>query len=291
MLVEGRQYRAIQTVARGECASHQAGTCESGGCSADAIEPVAMYPPAASSQPVALVTGSSSGVGEGIARRLAEDGFRIVVHSRVSVERGRRIAGELGGHYLQADLADENEAHGLVSECVDAMGRLDVLVNNAGISAVIPHDDLVAATPAIWRELMEVNLIAPWILITAAVPHLRVSAAAGGPAAIVNITSHAGVRPKGASIPYAATKAALGHVTKLLASALGPEVRVNAIAPGLVDTPLSAGWETVKEHWRTGSPMRRAARPADVADLASALISNRYLTGEVVVLDGGMNLR
>ncbi len=228
--------------------------------------------------PVALVTGSSSGIGAGIARRLAADGFRVLVHSRTSTAQGRALAAETGGHYVQADLADDSRAAGVVDACVEALGRLDVLVNNAGISRVVAHDDLAAATPAIWRELLDVNLVAPWILTTAAVPHLRAGSAAGGSGAIVNTTSHAGVRPKGASIPYAASKAALGHVTKLLAAALGPDVRVNAVAPGPVDTPLSAGWTTVQDHCRRDSPMHRAAQPADV-------------TGEVIVLGGGMNLR
>jgi NAD(P)-dependent dehydrogenase (short-subunit alcohol dehydrogenase family) len=246
---------------------------------------------APSPPPVALITGSTSGIGEGIARRLAADGFRVVVHSRTTADKGLALADELDGRYLQADLADDTQAAALVTDCVTATGRLDVLVNNAGISKVIAHHDLAAATPDIWRELLEVNLIAPWVLTTAAVPHLQASAEAGGPSAIINITSHAGVRPKGASIPYAATKAALGHVTKLLAAALAPQVRVNAIAPGLVDTPLSASWTAVQDHWRENSPMQRAAQPDDVADLASSLINNRYLTGEVITLDGGMNLR
>jgi NAD(P)-dependent dehydrogenase (short-subunit alcohol dehydrogenase family) len=105
------------------------------------------------------------------------------------------------------------------------------------------------------------------------------------------VTSHAGVRPKGSSIGYAASKAALNHVTRLLAAALGPDIRVNAVAPGLVDTPLTAGWAEAQELWRTQSPMRRAAQPDDVADLISSLVRNSYLTGEVILLDGGLNLR
>jgi NAD(P)-dependent dehydrogenase (short-subunit alcohol dehydrogenase family) len=99
------------------------------------------------------------------------------------------------------------------------------------------------------------------------------------------------VRPKGSSIGYAASKAALNHVTKLLAAALGPDIRVNAVAPGLVDTPLTASWAEAQELWRTESPMRRAAQPDDVADLIAALVGNAYLTGEVILLDGGLNLR
>ena len=128
------------------------------------------------------------------------------------------------------------------------------------------------------------------MLTTAAAPALRASTRPGG-GSIVNITSHAGVRPKGSSIPFAASKAALNHVTRLLAAALGPDIRVNAVAPGLVDTPMTASWTDAQDLWRERAPMQRAATPADVADLVAALLANSYLTGEVVVLDGGLNLR
>ncbi|GAA1707744.1 SDR family oxidoreductase [Kribbella yunnanensis] len=235
---------------------------------------------------VALVTGSVSGIGAGVARRLAADGFAVAVHSRVSREAGDALAGELGGSYHQADLANDDAAQGLLPEVLGVHGRLDVLVNNAGISWPVPHAELDGLTAADWRRVLDVNLIAPWLLCTAALPALRES---GG--CVVNVTSHAGVRPKGSSIAYAASKAALNHVTKLLAAALGPDVRVNAVAPGLVDTPMTADWTDAQELWKTTSPMRRGAQPADVADLISALIHNSYITGEVVLLDGGLNLR
>ncbi|TDD62325.1 SDR family oxidoreductase [Kribbella antibiotica] len=235
---------------------------------------------------VALVTGSVSGIGAGVARRLAADGFTVAVHSRVSRDAGIALAAELGGSYHQADLADDAAAQRLVPEVVGEHGRLDVLVNNAGISWPVPHAELDGLSADDWRRLLDVNLIAPWLLCTAALPALRES---GG--CIVNVTSHAGVRPKGSSIAYAASKAALNHVTKLLAAALGPEIRVNAVAPGLVDTPMTADWTDAQDLWKTLSPMRRAAQPADVADLISALIHNSYVTGEIVLLDGGLNLR
>jgi len=235
---------------------------------------------------VALVTGSVSGIGAGVARRLAADGFTVAVHSRVSRRESLALAAELGGSYHQADLADDDSARGLVPAVLAEHGRLDVLVNNAGISWPVPHADLDGLTADDWRRVLDVNLIAPWLLCTAALPALR---SAHG--CVVNVTSHAGVRPKGSSIAYAASKAALNHVTKLLAAALGPEVRVNAVAPGLVDTPLTAGWTDAQDLWKTSSPMRRAAQPADIADLISALVHNTYVTGEVVVLDGGLNLR
>jgi NAD(P)-dependent dehydrogenase (short-subunit alcohol dehydrogenase family) len=239
---------------------------------------------------VALVTGSAGGIGAGIARRLAADGLAVAVHSRVSAEAGQRLAAELGGTYHQADLADETQCQELVTSVTGAHGRLDVLVNNAGISWPIPHDDLGAVTAAVWRQLLDVNLIAPWLLTSAALEYLRASPRPGG-GTVVNITSHAGVRPKGSSIPYAASKAALNHATRLLAAALGPAVRVNAVAPGLVDTPMTATWTDAQQLWRERAPMGRAAQPADVADLVSALVTSTYITGEVIVLDGGLNLR
>ncbi len=240
---------------------------------------------------VALVTGSTSGIGAAIARRLAREGYKVALHGRRSADAGHAMAAELpGASYHQADLADVANAGGLVRAVLAHHGRLDVLVNNAGEAARFPHADLKAATPEIWRRMMDVNLIAPWMLIAEAETALRNSAAQGRPASIVNIGTHAAVRPKGASIPYAAAKAALHHTTRLLALTLGPAIRVNCVAPGLVDTPLSAGWEAAYELWNTKSPMRRAARPEDIADLVAALCANDYVTGEIVIADGGLNL-
>ena len=123
----------------------------------------------------------------------------------------------------------------------------------------IPHADLKAATPAVWRRMLDINLIAPFVLIAEAEPALRKSAESGRPACIVNIGTHAGVRPKGASIPYAAAKAGLHHVTRLLALALGPAIRVNCVAPGLVETPMSAG--LARGDASSGTPVRRCAGP------------------------------
>jgi NAD(P)-dependent dehydrogenase (short-subunit alcohol dehydrogenase family) len=240
---------------------------------------------------VALVTGSTSGIGAAIARRLAADGFVVALHSRSSVAAGRALAEAFeGASYTQADLAREAEARRLVQEVLARHGRLDVLVNNAAITRVIPHEALGDAAPEVWRTLYDVNVIAPWLLVTEAEPALRRAAETGRPAAILNISSHAGVRPKGASIPYAVSKAALNHMTRLLAVALAPAIRVNAIAPGLVDTPMTATWTASQATWRERAPMRRAARPEDIADIAAMLIASDYVTGEVVVADGGLNL-
>lgn len=242
-------------------------------------------------RPVALVTGSTSGIGAAIARRLSADGFALVLHSRSSAAAGQALAQELGhAIYLQADLAHDADRVQLMAQAVAAWGRLDVLVNNAGISRVIPHADLAAATPAVWQALHEVNVVAPFRLVALAEPALRVAALSGRPACVVNISSHAGVRPKGASIPYAVSKAALNHMTRLLALSLAPEIRVNAVAPGLVDTPLTADWTQAQALWRERAPMRRAARPEDIAQAVALLVASDYLTGEVLLSDGGLNL-
>ena len=136
-------------------------------------------------------------------------------------------------------MADEADCVRLVDEMVTTHGRLDVLVNNAGTTAVIPHDDLEAATPDVWRRIFDTNVIGTWQLTVAAVPHLRES----GRGQVVNVSSLAGDRPVGSSIPYACSKAAVSHMTRLLANTLGPDIRVNAVAPGLVDTPWTADWD------------------------------------------------
>ncbi len=240
---------------------------------------------------VALVTGSTSGIGAAIAERLSADGFQVAFHSRSSVAVGREMAARHdGASYTQADLADQTQARRLIADVLARHGRLDVLVNNAGISGRIPHGDLRAATPEIWHALYQVNVVAPWTLVTEAEAALRQSARTGQPGCVLNVSSHAGVRPRGASIPYAVSKAALNHMTRLLAVTLAPDVRVNAIAPGLVDTPLTRDWAATQELWRDKSPMGRAASPEDIAHVASLLVSSSYLTGEVVVSDGGLNL-
>ena len=226
-----------------------------------------------------------------IAQQLAVDGFTIAFHSKSSVDTGRALAqSHLDSSYTQADLSDQNQVRRLVAEVLSHHGRLDVLVNNAGISAVIPHTALKEASPEIWRNIYEVNVIAPWTLIAEAEAALRESSCQEYTSCIINISSHAGIRPKGASIPYAASKAALNHITRLLAVSLAPLIRVNAIAPGLVDTPMSKNWAEARKIWQERSPMKRGAQPEEIAQLASMLVASNYLTGEIIISDGGLNL-
>jgi ketoreductase RED2 len=236
-----------------------------------------------------LVTGSSSGIGAATARRFAALGATVVINSSASAEAGSSLATELpgGACYIQADISQLEQAEGLVEGVMDRCGRLDVLVNNAGTTQVIPHGDLAAATPEVWRHIFEVNVIGTWQVTVAAVAHLRAS----GRGQVINISSVAGERPTGSSIPYACSKAAVSHMTRLLANALGPEVRVNAVAPGLVDTPWTAEWGAVREFVKAQAPLRRTASPGDVAEIVVGLARSTYVTGEVVIADGGLHLR
>jgi ketoreductase RED2 len=237
---------------------------------------------------VALVTGSSSGIGAATARRLARAGVEVVVNSSTSVEAGQALADELpGASYVRADIADAAEAGSLVESTVARHGRLDILVNNAGTTSVIPHGDLAAASPDVWRRIFEVNVVGTWQVTVAAVPHLK----AHGDGCIVHVSSIAGHRAAGSSIPYAASKAAVSHMAILLANVLGPEIRVNAVAPGLVDTPWTADWGDVRAFVTAQAPLQRSGQPEDIAEVIYAMVTARYMTGEVVLVDGGLHLR
>jgi ketoreductase RED2 len=239
-----------------------------------------------SAAPVAIVTGSSSGIGEGIARALAADGYTVVVNSATSVDAGERLAAELpGASYVQADVADPADAVRLVEPAVARHGRLDLLVNNAGVSRPVPHADLDAITADDRHRILGVNVVGTWQVSVAAVKAMK----PGGQ--IINITSVGGSRPLGSSIPYAVSKAALDHLTRLLAKAVGPDIRVNAIAPGALQTRLtSATLATRAARTAAITPLGRLGRPSDVAAMVLALTQVPFVTGEVINVDGGINL-
>ncbi|NXY97063.1 SDR family oxidoreductase [Streptomyces sp. BR123] len=240
-----------------------------------------------SSKPVALVTGSSSGIGAAIARRLSAEGMTVVVNAARSAEAGRRLAESLpDARFVQADISDAGQVRQLLDEVAEEFGVLDLLVNNAGVTRAIPHTDLDAATAEVWQDILGVNVVGTWQTSAAAMPLLRAS----GAGHIVNISSVAGVRPAGSSIPYAVSKAAVNHMTRLLAGAVGPGVRVNAIAPGLVDTPWTEAFTEIRERVRQAVPLRRTGTPEDIAELVVGLHRSAYTTGEVVLADGGAHL-
>jgi ketoreductase RED2 len=236
---------------------------------------------------VAIVTGSSSGIGAAVARKLSELGCRVVVNSSSSVAAGTAVAESLPSEalYVQADISDQAQCRALVERTVDRFGRLDVLVNNAGWTRIVEHSDLDALTDEILQRTFEVNVFGTWWLTRAAMPYLRRSPDPN----VVMTTSVAGLRPVGSSIAYAMSKAALNHLTALLAKSCGP-VRVNAVAPGLIDTPLSADLTEQHAAVAATAPLRRSGRPEDCAEAVIGLLRNTYVTGHVVVVDGGSSL-
>jgi ketoreductase RED2 len=235
---------------------------------------------------VAIVTGSSSGIGEATARRLADLGAHVVVNSSSSVAAGEAVAASLPGEhlYVQADISDKAQGERLLQATVDRFGRLDILVNNAGWTTVVPHADLDALTDEILLRTFQVNVFGTWWLTKAAMPLLRQS----DDGCVVMVTSVAGVRPLGSSIAYSMTKAALNQLTVLLAKSCGP-VRVNAVAPGLVATPWTADWEAQHKAVAAVAPLRRSATPDDIAEAILGFVRARYATGAILVVDGGMS--
>jgi ketoreductase RED2 len=236
---------------------------------------------------VALVTGSTSGIGEATARLLASEGATVVINSFPAEAKGDHLARELpDSTYLAADVSDPDDAKSLVAHAVDHHGGLDIVVNNAGTTARIPHDDLQAASLDVWRRIMDVNLYGPWLVTAAAEACLRNSE----DGCVVNVSSVAGIRARGSSIPYSVSKAGLNHLTMLLAKALGPEIRVNAVAPGLVDTPWNDENEAERVQVRTSTALKRSATPIEIAEGIIYLAKARFVTGEIVLVDGGLHL-
>jgi ketoreductase RED2 len=234
---------------------------------------------------VAIVTGSSSGIGEATARHLSLAGASVVINSSSSAEAGRRVAEALpcDAIYVQADISDETARRELVGAAVDRFGRLDILVNNAGWTQFIDHKDLDALTDEIFRRTFEVNVFGTWSLTKLAMTHLASSPDGN----VITITSIAGSRPVGSSIAYAMSKASLNHMTRLLAKSFGP-VRVNAVAPGLIETPWTSDWTPMHELVADRAPLGRSGTADDVARAVLALVSNGYITGEILTVDGGL---
>ena len=234
-----------------------------------------------------VVTAGAQGIGLAITRAFVAAGAQVHICDINDDFLAAAKAKFPAVSQSRTDVADEAQVDAMFADLGTRWGGLDVLVNNAGTTEVIPHGELEAAAPDIWRRIFDVNVIGTWQLTVAAVPHLRAS----GRGQVVNVSSLAGTRPVGSSIPYACSKAAVSHMTRLLANTLGPDIRVNAVAPGLVDTPWTEDWTAVREFVRAQSPMQRSATPDDVAEIILALARSTFVTGEVVLIDGGLNLR
>ncbi len=235
---------------------------------------------------VAIVTGSSSGIGEATARMLAAAGVRVVVNSSSSVDAGRAVSESLPTEsmYVQADISDEDQCRALVGATIDRFGGVDILVNNAGWTTRVDHRDLDALTNDILTKTIETNVYGTWWMSRAAMPALTDSQGC-----IVNIASIAGIRPVGSSTAYGMAKAALIMLTVDLAKHFGP-VRVNAVAPGLVATPWTADWDDSHAAVAAMVPAKRSATPEDCAQAVMACVTNTYMTGAIVKVDGGTTL-
>jgi 3-oxoacyl-[acyl-carrier protein] reductase len=238
---------------------------------------------------VALITGGATGIGRAIALKLAQNGVQIVINYSRSEEEARQAQKEveaLGVTCLihKADVSDDEAVREMIRNVVERFGRLDILVNNAGVTNFVEHRDLEALKEEYWDRVMGVNVKGVFFCCRAA--HAELKKQHG---CIVNITSVAGMTGLGSSIAYAASKAAGISVTKSLARVMAPEVRVNCISPGVVETRWVAGQEEHLRRLGDGTPLGRVATPDDVAEVAYSVIANaNFVTGQNIVVDGGM---
>lgn len=236
---------------------------------------------------VVLVTGAGRRVGRAIALALGARGMQVVVHfndSRAGADETARLITEAGGRAIveQADLSDVDAAHQLVDRAVAWRGTLAALVNSAAIMLRTPVGETTASD---WDTMFAINVRAPYFLSQSAAPVL---AASDG--AIVNIADLAAFESWPAYVPHGMTKAAVVQMTRAMARALAPGVRVNAVAPGVVLLP--EGWSAQgAEHLRSTTPMQRLGSPEDVAGAVEFLLEARYVTGEVIRVDGGRHVR
>jgi len=233
----------------------------------------------------AIVTGGASGIGAATCRRFVEEGAAVVVLD-VNGDGARAVADALGATAMEVDVADPLAMATAVAAAADALGGLTCLVNNAGTGNVLPLADY---SDTEWDRLLDVNLRGTFHGLRAALPLLQ---AAGGSGCVVNVASVSGLRPTRGEAPYSAAKAAVVSLTRSAALEYAPEVRVNAVAPGFIDTPLTAfavDEPTSADPIAAGTPLRRIGTADEVADVIVFLCSPlaRYVTGETVVVDGG----
>jgi 3-oxoacyl-[acyl-carrier protein] reductase len=240
---------------------------------------------------VVLVTGSATGIGRAVAVRFAKDGLAVAVnYSRSRKEAEETLAAvkehDVPAILCEADVAKEAAVKKMVARCREELGGLDVLVNNAGTTHFIEHTNLAALTDQVWQEIFSVNLMGTFYCIREAMPLLQERSGS-----IVNVTSVAGLQGHGSSIAYAASKAAVNCMTKSLARAFAPRVRVNAVAPGPVLTRWLADRMDLVEKSVQMTPLGRAADPDDIADAVCFLaLGTTLMTGQVVVVDGGRTM-
>ena len=243
----------------------------------------------------ALVTGAASGIGRAIALALARAGYDVAINYSKSESAAKGVCDEakksgVKAVLLRCDVADEAGVRAMLKAVEKEFGRLDVLVNNAGTTAEWILKDLESISLEDWDRVFAVNVRGLFQVTRAAAPLLR---AAKG--CVVNTASIVGLRPGPQPLPDAASKAAVVNLTKTLAYNLGPEIRVNAVAPGWMEgewmqRTLKDKYEELMGKRAKATPLKRCVTAEDVAETMMSLVqSNRFVTGEVIVIDGGFS--
>lgn len=238
--------------------------------------------------PVALVTGAARRIGAVIAETLHSHGFNVVIHCRSSRQEADALASSLearrpgSAFVVAADLLETTKLPTLAETAAQRWGRLDVLVNNA--SSFYPTH-IGNTSEAEWNDLIGSNLKAPFFLCQACLPHLQT-----WHGSVVNIIDIHAQRPLAKHAVYTAAKAGLNMLTRSLAKDLGPEVRVNGVAPGAILWPENDISDAEKEAIRASTPLQRTGSPADIADTVMFLVKNTFITGQIIAVDGGRSL-
>ena len=246
----------------------------------------------------ALVTGGATGIGRSAVLALARAGYDVAINYATSAQAAQQVAAEaeaLGAKtlLLQCDVSDEAAVRAMLQQVEGAFGHLDGLINNAGTTAKWKVKDLESLDMAEWDRTFAVNVRGNFQVTRAAVPLLRKSRAQGGEPAIVFTASIVGLRPGPQPLPYSASKAAIVSMTKMLAWNLGPDIRVNAVAPGWMEGEwmermLGDKYDTLMGARAKATPLKRCVTADDVAEtMLNLLTANRFVTGEIVVIDGG----
>ena len=249
-----------------------------------------------SDRPAALVTGAATGIGRSAAVTLAKNGYDIVVNFSRSEQAARTTASAVeaaGARALlyRCDVSDDSCVRAMLAATEKEFGRLDVLINNAGTTVDVEPKNLAGMEIEEWNRVFSVNVLGLFLVTRAAVPLLKKSPNAS----IVNTCSIAGLRPSAQPLPYAASKAAVANLTKTLANALAPEIRVNAVAPGWIEGDwmkkmLTDKYEGLMARRARYTPLKRCCTEDDVADsMLSFVLHNRFVTGEIMIVDGGFS--
>jgi 3-oxoacyl-[acyl-carrier protein] reductase len=246
-----------------------------------------------------LVTGASVGIGRQTAAAFAERGAQVVVNYNSSEEDAKetlRLVEKAGGKgwILKGNVSDEADAARLVNEAAKLLGGLDVLVNNAGITQFIPFADLDSATADVWDNLYKTNVESIFFCSRAAAKIMTPQEKGG---AIINLASVSGMLPRGSSIPYAVSKAAIIHLTKILAQVLAPKIRVNSVSPGSIqNTRWNAGNPNFDPQKYLANakktPLQRPGEPGDIAEAICYLASPAagFVTGINLPVEGGVTI-